>query len=134
MACVTQVCNFNMVLSELFYKVSRLMKTCVRPPASSSKCNWCPTTSTDGKQMCLWQKRKPESAGDAGCSPAALSEAQLDGLICDPRETDVLITGQLFYNRAPGISVLPLEGPLCMGLSPEPEALGSRLLGRRMQH
>lgn len=57
-------------------------------------------------------KRKPESAGNAGCSPAALSEAQLDGLIYDPR-TDVLITGQLFYNRAPGISVPRLRPAVC---------------------
>lgn len=48
------------------------------------------------KRCDFGKKRKPESAGNAGCSPAALSEAQLDGLICDPRETDVLITGQLF--------------------------------------
>ena len=67
------------------------------------------------ENRCDFDKKESQNQQEMQAAAQQASQAQLDGLICDPPKTDVLITGQSFYSCAPGISVLLLEALLCEG-------------------
>lgn len=91
-------------------KTSQPVK-CIRPPASSLKCDWLPLY-LQMESRCDFGERKQRSPGNEGCSSAGLAEAQTD-----PQEADVLITGEWFCHCVPASQGCCLRPYCVLGLS-----------------
>lgn len=101
--CVTHVSTLQLIFTRaLPLQNLPADETCIRPPASSLKCDRIPQYLQMENRWDFGKKRKQKSPGNAGCSPAGLQRLSLmDVIFSDLCKTDVPITGELFCICAP---------------------------------